>query len=157
MPRRRDWDSLSPAYRSRLTKGGITKRAYESGASLKAARGHEFTPERPQDARRNPSEFELYRAGKSRVSGRYISVVTVDGVRSMRLSSRDRKIVARHWNALRKWAREGDPDALTPYWNLTVTDVDTGRAIALETDPLAIWNLTHSRQLNVDSIYEATT
>lgn len=38
--RRRGWDSLSPAYRNRLKRNGITRRAYESGASLEKARGH---------------------------------------------------------------------------------------------------------------------
>lgn len=48
MPKR-DWNSLSPTYRARLTRGGINRAAYESGASLRAARGHSSTPEHPSD------------------------------------------------------------------------------------------------------------
>jgi len=46
----RNWDSLSPAYRARLTRSGISRSQYESGVSLSAARGHARTPEHPQDA-----------------------------------------------------------------------------------------------------------
>jgi len=38
--RRKGWDELSEGYRSRLVKGGVSKTDYESGASLKSARGH---------------------------------------------------------------------------------------------------------------------
>lgn len=37
---RKGWDSLSPTYRNRLKRGGINRRAYESGARLSEARGH---------------------------------------------------------------------------------------------------------------------
>ena len=39
--RGRDWDALTEAYRRRLTGAGITREAYESGAPLGAARGHQ--------------------------------------------------------------------------------------------------------------------
>ena len=42
---RKSWDSLTPTYRHRLERGGVTRSQYESGASLKAARGHRATPE----------------------------------------------------------------------------------------------------------------
>lgn len=38
-PRRRDWDSLSPAYRKRLSGAGVTRAQYEAGADLRKARG----------------------------------------------------------------------------------------------------------------------
>ena len=38
-PRRRDWDALSPAYRSRLSGAGVTRTAYERGVDLREARG----------------------------------------------------------------------------------------------------------------------
>jgi hypothetical protein len=38
---RRDWDALNPAYQARLSGAGITREAYEAGASLDAARGHQ--------------------------------------------------------------------------------------------------------------------
>lgn len=37
---RKGWDSLSPAYRRRLTNQGISKTAYSTGVSIRAARGH---------------------------------------------------------------------------------------------------------------------
>jgi hypothetical protein len=37
---RKGWDELTPEYRKRLAKSGITKAAYEAGASLKHARGY---------------------------------------------------------------------------------------------------------------------
>lgn len=40
MARRRQWESLTENYRKRLTRNGITKSAYESGAPLTKARGH---------------------------------------------------------------------------------------------------------------------
>jgi hypothetical protein len=39
--RGRDWDALTEAYRKRLTGAGITREAYESGAPLGTARGHQ--------------------------------------------------------------------------------------------------------------------
>jgi hypothetical protein len=61
----RNWDGLSPAYRKRLERAGITRRAYESGASLQKARGHESTPERPERAREpepgKPDKYKKYR------------------------------------------------------------------------------------------------
>lgn len=47
---RKGWGQLSDAYRKRLERGGITRSAYERGESIKKARGHESTPERPSDA-----------------------------------------------------------------------------------------------------------
>ena len=61
MAKRRDWNALSSAYRSRLVRSGIDKEAYEAGTSLKAARGHAETPEHPREAIKNPSRFALYR------------------------------------------------------------------------------------------------
>jgi hypothetical protein len=39
-PGRRNWDALTPAYQARLSGAGISREAYEAGASLDAARGH---------------------------------------------------------------------------------------------------------------------
>lgn len=59
--RRRSWDSLTPAYRGRLSRGGITKSAYESGASIKKARGHGQTPEHGiREALRHPEKYKSY-------------------------------------------------------------------------------------------------
>jgi hypothetical protein len=42
---RKGYDKLSSAYRDRLSKAGISRTDYNSGASLQAARGHAATPE----------------------------------------------------------------------------------------------------------------
>lgn len=57
---RKDWDSLSDSYRKRLERGGITKTAYDSGASLSAARGHAATPERPSRVNAAKPEHQSY-------------------------------------------------------------------------------------------------
>ena len=44
---RRRWRDLSPAYRKRLERAGITWQAYYAGATLSKARGHAKTPEHP--------------------------------------------------------------------------------------------------------------
>lgn len=62
MAQRRDWNALSNAYRSRLLRSGITKQAYEGGASLSAARGHQATPEHPKDVIGNASRYRRYNA-----------------------------------------------------------------------------------------------
>lgn len=53
MPRRRDWDDLSAAYRKRFERYGIGSAYYETGGTLQLARGH-----RPREfarrAERNP-------------------------------------------------------------------------------------------------------
>lgn len=51
MATRKPWESLSQSYRDRLTKKGITPEMHSRGASIKAARGHEHTPERPTQSR----------------------------------------------------------------------------------------------------------
>lgn len=58
---RRGWESLSPAYRGRLSRYGITKSQYESGRPLSGARGHGATPEHGlTSARRNPKKHGDY-------------------------------------------------------------------------------------------------
>lgn len=46
----RNWNALSESYRDRLERHGISRRDYERGASVQAARGHAATPERPSQA-----------------------------------------------------------------------------------------------------------
>lgn len=69
----RNWDALSPAYRHRLEKAGITKGAYQRGASLTAARGHKETPERPERAISNPERYKEYLSRRRRLETRVIS------------------------------------------------------------------------------------
>ncbi len=40
MAKSRNWNALTPAYKKRLERSGLTKSKYESGADLRAARGH---------------------------------------------------------------------------------------------------------------------
>jgi len=62
---RKGWDSLSPGYRARLEKGGVSKSAYDRGESIKSARGHERTPERPSLS--NPQQFPQYHSERQRL------------------------------------------------------------------------------------------
>jgi|SRR5215472_10287547 len=64
---RKGWDSLSPSYRQRLERGGITRASYASGASIKAARGHAHTPETPRQAERHPSLFPRYQSHRQAI------------------------------------------------------------------------------------------
>lgn len=55
---RKGWDALSPAYRQRMERNGVTRDIYESGGSIQKARGHQATPERPERA--NAENFPDY-------------------------------------------------------------------------------------------------
>lgn len=59
--RRKGWESLSKAYRDRLSRKGITKARYERGHKLDVARGHATTPEHGlKQAKRNPVKYREY-------------------------------------------------------------------------------------------------
>lgn len=66
---RRTWDLLSANYRRRLERNGVTRSAYESGASLSGARGHAKTPERPERARKHPEQYPEYTRKRQRTGG----------------------------------------------------------------------------------------
>jgi len=58
---RRAWESLSPDYRARLIRNGISQRDYERGRNLSAARGHFATPEHGlKSAQKNPAKYGDY-------------------------------------------------------------------------------------------------
>lgn len=59
MPQRGLWDNLSANYQARLLRGGVSRNQYESGASLRKARGHAKTPEHPGQGASRP-EFRPY-------------------------------------------------------------------------------------------------
>jgi hypothetical protein len=70
MATRGTWESLSPTHRGRLSRNGITKTAYESGVSLKAARGHASTPEHGvREALKNPTKYKKYLNKKLKIVG----------------------------------------------------------------------------------------
>ena len=50
MAKKRNWDSLSPTYRKRLERGGLTKTTYNKGAPLAKARGHAKAAASPKSA-----------------------------------------------------------------------------------------------------------
>lgn len=56
----RNWDSLSSGTQRRYERNGVSRAEYEAGVSLKAARGHAETPERPSEALKNPERYESY-------------------------------------------------------------------------------------------------
>lgn len=58
--KRKGWDQLSPDYRKRLGRAGVSQRDYEVGNPIKAARGHARTPERPRQAVKRPQDFPEY-------------------------------------------------------------------------------------------------
>lgn len=67
---RKGWQQLSPSYRARLQKAGITKSQYESGVSLSKARGHGQTPEHGiREAIRNPRKYQKYIAKRTGYGG----------------------------------------------------------------------------------------
>lgn len=53
MAKKKGWDSLSPGYRERLERKGLSKKDYEEATSLKKYRGHEHTPEKPDKYNRD--------------------------------------------------------------------------------------------------------
>lgn len=55
---RKGWNSLSPSYRARIEKAGLTQKDYEAGASLSKARGHANTPENPRSY--DPQKYQKY-------------------------------------------------------------------------------------------------
>jgi hypothetical protein len=63
---RKGWDSLSPAYRKRIAAAGMTKEDYERGGSLRKARGHAHTPERP--ALHDPKKFPQYESKRQQLA-----------------------------------------------------------------------------------------
>lgn len=60
---RKGWSALSPGYKARLEKAGISKSDYEQGQSIQTARGHANTPERPTQA----SKFPVYQAERTKL------------------------------------------------------------------------------------------
>lgn len=67
---RKGWNALSAAYRTRLEKAGITKTDYESGASIRKARGHLHTPERPTS--KNAHTFRNYQLTRAQLTQRVL-------------------------------------------------------------------------------------
>jgi hypothetical protein len=62
---RKGWDDLSPGYRSRLERGGISRNDYDRGESLGKARGHGATPENPRSY--DPTKYQKYHAERTKL------------------------------------------------------------------------------------------
>jgi hypothetical protein len=73
MAKRRVWETLKASYRARLERGGITKSQYESGANLKAARGHATTPENAREYQKDPGRFKEYRQRRKAIIDRVVA------------------------------------------------------------------------------------
>jgi hypothetical protein len=151
MAHRKQWDDLSPAYRRRLERAGITRADYERGVSLSAARGHKHTPERPEQAKRNPKRYKKYLQARMP-----IRVVTTQGITVVDgLRKKDRSRVARHWNAIGRYLDTGKTDSLSKFDGVTIGGYDEVPEYELETrlDPLDDYQNTGD--IEVDSIYES--
>jgi len=156
-PPRRSWDSLTPVYRRRLDRSGITRAGYESGAPLASARGHKSTPERPGRADRRP-DYAAYRAQRSKP----MRVVTPSGVVTLfGMTTADRSLVGSHLSAVRWYLANGPTGSRLPdFEGLTVTGYtfdDRGEAsaltVALDTDKAGLSGKERRGELNFDSPY----
>lgn len=62
---RKGWQSLSPGYRARLEKAGISQGDYDGGQSLQSARGHKNTPESPRSY--DPNKYTKYHQERTKL------------------------------------------------------------------------------------------
>lgn len=155
-PPRRPFDSLTPAYRRRLERGGIKRSAYESGAQLSAARGHAATPERPARAD-NKVTYLAYRAHRDQA----MRVLTTNGVQTISgMTAAERSVVGRHLNAVRWYLNHGRTNSILPTFKgkyvTGYTSADNFAApvtVKLETGYAAVESLQRSGQLDFLSIY----
>lgn len=120
MAERKPWASLSPNYRERLARKGITPQMHAAGESIRAARGHEHTPEHPSEAGKRPGDFIDY------VSERRTLQVRVAQMKRQMFGDehkfnprRSREIVGKGWdgnhapsNTLLRWALDASFDEI---------------------------------------------
>jgi len=154
--RRRPWESLTPAYRRRLERGGISRAHYESGTPLTTARGHATTPERPDRLDRR-AEYAAYRAKRSKP----MRVITPEGVQVLSgMTKADRSIVGEHLNAIRWYLQYGTSRSRLPdFEGLTVTGYSptdkyvSPITVSLDTNPGSISAKERNGELDFDSPY----
>ncbi|MBB5156607.1 hypothetical protein BJ970_004141 [Saccharopolyspora phatthalungensis] len=142
------------AHRRRLERKGFTRESHAAGQSQKEARGHGNTPERPDQARRDPERYKKYLQAR-----RTLRVVTTEGIVTVSgLRKKDRSTVARHWNAIGRYLDSGKTDSLSKFDGKMIggykKDGEDVPKYELETrlDPLDDYENTN--HINVDSIYE---
>ncbi len=129
------WESLTPAYRTRLERGGITRESYQAGVRVQTARGHRTAEHRAR------AENEV----KSGKPFRFVSGGEV--VTATSRYSRIRSLAASYMSAVGTFLRTGNADGLRRF---------RGREIegqALETDPAKLRALARSGDLRV-AFYE---
>jgi hypothetical protein len=145
----RRWEALSPAYRGRLERAGISQQLYESGESLQRARGHLGTPERPARAERNARAYPKY----IRARVKPMRVATEEGVRIVTIPAvEQRSKVGTYDNAVKNMLAGNDP--FRPYGkrkgaNLSDFTGVTIQGFVGESDELQTLRLlTDERELN---------
>ena len=112
MGKRTPWAQLKADYRERLIKKGITPEMHAAGASLRAARGHEETPEHPGTY--NPNDYQSYNQRRK-------ALLTQLEARKQRLWGDKPR-----WNAeiSQKWPREKPPSLAQLKWAVHDADDD---------------------------------
>lgn len=143
------WQSLSPTYRSRLERGGISSADYLAGANLSSARGQARERERSQEVKEETGlSASALRAWKARArkvgvsAAKFTEVVAtegielaVDGVRANERLRREYVSQGSPGGNVRKvLRREG-------FYNLSVADLDITGYLATEYD--LVWGYYH--------------
>jgi hypothetical protein len=90
MAKRRSFNDLSPKYQARILRK-MSAEDFEAGVSLKAARGHAQTPERPLQAFRQPDVYHSYLT-RSVAKGRQIPAEIAESVRITNSPAPQRRI-----------------------------------------------------------------
>ncbi len=167
MTARREWSTLSAAYRGRLERAGISRPVYESGAPLARARGHVATPERPARAERNAAVYSKY----IRARVKPMRVATAEGVRIVTIPAvQDRSKVGTYDNAvknmlaganpLRQYGKDGGAN-LSDFAGVTVqgfvADSDELQTLRLLTDEKELNARYYTGELRYEQIYAQTS
>lgn len=128
------WESLSPAYRARLERNGVSKDDYRSGKSLTTARGHGG-----------------YKPTKIIVRGGEPTYVLA--------SPKERRAIARYWNYIGAYANANNNKGesylngkLDPYEGMTIGPDD----VEIESSVDNINDLLATGMLSFDDMYEET-
>jgi len=114
---RKGWNSLSPAYRARIEKAGLTQADYEAGTSLTRARGHANTPERPRSY--DPAKYQQYNSKRKQLTSQ------VEQRKQQVFSDSPRWDRGRSDRAI----REKPPSLKLMRWALAATDQEIADAI----------------------------
>jgi hypothetical protein len=119
---RKGWNSLSPAYRARIEKAGLTQADYEAGTSLSRARGHANTPENPRSY--DPQKYQKYNTKRSQLT--------------QKVEQRKQELFgdSPRWNKERsdRAIREKPPSLALMRWALEASDEDIINAIRQDPD-----------------------